>query len=155
MMNFKIFEDKPTTYIEKITTIVGKPIEIRNIKQDTRIWTNEKPIAGFALTEMPGCCGICVSYYSFVEKEYRSKGLGTLLNQLRQQLAYDYGYTILLCTDLEDNLHQQKILLKNGWNKLLTFINNRTTNKVCLHAITLKDTNIKIGQLIPEWIKKA
>lgn len=96
-----------------------------------------KQISFFRLIDMPGCCGIIISTSSFIHLEYRNKGLGLLLNQMRIELSQYLGYGLLICTDIEDNKHQQKILTKNKWSKIDSFINPRTKNKVNIHSIKL------------------
>lgn len=95
-------------------------------------------IAEFTLISFPGCCGIVVSAHAYVLDKYRQLGIGSLLNKLRQQIAKEWGYSILMCTDVENNVPQQKILANNGWDKLKTFVNKRTGNKVCIHTIALQ-----------------
>ena len=140
----------PLTCLQEIENIVGKPVYIR--RPSPEIYSvhyaepkNQQEIARFSLKQLPGCCGICVSFHANVSTTIRKKGIGSLLNKIRQQIAWNNGYTILLCTDVEKNEPQQKILNKNGWQKIMTFNNRRTHNKVCLHSITLKDLGIKIG----------
>jgi len=142
-----------TTYMDEIARIVDKPVSIKRKKTlagstfysiDALKEAIQPCVAHFNLQQLPGCCGICVSFYAYVFDEYRKRGLGNLLNKMRQQIAWDSLYTILLCTDVEKNTPQQKILTKNGWEKLLTFKNRNTDNMVCLHTIELKDTGMKI-----------
>jgi len=97
----------------------------------------DKVIAEFTLVPMIGCCGICVSTRASVIPEYRGKGLGTLLNLLRIDIAREAGYSILLCTDIEKNEYQRKILRANGWRDLTSFINKRTKNHVYISCINL------------------
>ncbi len=94
------------------------------------------PISQFKLVQMPGCCGICISYNSIVFPKYQGKGIGTLLNQFRIDIADYLGYTTLLCTDREENAPQKKILTNNGWKDVHRFTNKRTGNLV---NITIKD----------------
>lgn len=94
------------------------------------------PISSFCLMQMPGCCGICISYNSLIFPKYQGKGIGTLLNQFRIDIADYLGYTTLLCTDREENIPQKKILAKNGWKDVHSFVNKRTNNLV---NITIKD----------------
>lgn len=101
--------------------------------------------AGFTLVCMPGCCGVVISTNCYVNPNWREHGLGTLLNNMRKQMAYEMGYTLLLCTDVTKNIPQQKILNTNGWTKLLEFNNRRTGNTVSLDMIILRDTGIALG----------
>lgn len=94
-------------------------------------------VAFFQLSGMPGCCGVCVSHGASVYSQYRNKGLGTLLQLLRMDIARVNGYTVMLCTDRADNTYQNKILSKNGWPKIYDFTNKRTDNLINIHAINL------------------
>ena len=76
-------------------------------------------IATFSLTEMPGCCGVLISFHSEVSSKFRNKGIGTILNQLRIEIAELLGYTVLMCTDKATNINQSKILKKNGWKSIV------------------------------------
>lgn len=145
-------DNVPVTYFEKLSAILGDAVKI---KQDKSIFylvskdaNNKTTYAKWSLKQLPGCCGVCVSYHALVNENYRRKGLGTLLNKLRQQMAWEAKYTILLCTDIISNTPQQKILNKHSWKTLLEFQNRKTKNKVELRSILLEDTNIKIDNAI-------
>ncbi len=87
-------------------------------------------ITSFKLGQLHGCCGVCVSFNADVNEKFRKKGVNKLGNKLRQEIARVCGYAVLLCTDVEGNVPQQKTLEKEGWQKLFAFVNNRTNNKV-------------------------
>jgi hypothetical protein len=91
----------------------------------------------FTLVPMPGCCGIVVSTHASVNSMYKNRGIGTEMNKFRQEIALLYGYTVMMCTDVETNHPQQRILYKNGWQRLYSFRNKRTGNDVAIHAIQL------------------
>ena len=98
---------------------------------------NVRRVASFSMGLFNGCCGICISYHSSVSIPFRKKGLGTLLNKFRRELARLDGYTILLCTDVVTNKPQRKLLENAGWKDLLTFKNNRSGNTVALSMYDL------------------
>lgn len=102
-------------------------------------------IGEFALVSLPGCCGAVVSTHSFVNERYRNRGLGTLLNEMRRELAYRLGYGLMLCTDLASNVPQQKVLERNGWTLASKFQNRRTLNTLNLHYVHLLPTGIELG----------
>jgi len=103
------------------------------------------PAATFTLVCMPGCCGIAISTACTVATPFRGKGLGTLLNRMRMQMAYELGYSVMLCTDVMNNTPQQLILRKNKWMRLLQFDNRRTYNSISLDWVPLSDTEQKLG----------
>ena len=94
-------------------------------------------VASFELAPMINCCGICVSTGAYVAPEWRKKGLGTLLNNLRMDIARFDGYSLLLCTDLVDNTPQRRILERNGWRNIYKFVNRRTGNPLHISVINL------------------
>lgn len=94
-------------------------------------------IARWELVQMKNCCGICVSTAAYVEPEFRNKGLGLVLNQIRIDMARAMGYSLLFCTDVVANEPQQKILNANGWQRIHTFLNRGSGNVVGLHIIGL------------------
>jgi len=94
-------------------------------------------IASFQLVPMINCCGICVSTQASVNINYQHRGLGTLLNQTRIDIARYLGYGLLLCTDVENNLPQRKILEANGWKDVYKFINPRTKRNIFISVINL------------------
>lgn len=89
-------------------------------------------LAEFELYEMPHCCGIMVSCGSCVQRSMRGKGLGGLLNEVRESIGRSLGYTIMLCTDKSDNTPQRKILQKNRWQDIYAFTNKRTRNNLLI-----------------------
>lgn len=103
-----------------------------------RLIIGEKTVVAFwELWQMKNCCGICVSTASEVGKNFRKRGLGTILNQIRIDYAKGMGYGLLLCTDVTSNKPQQKILTKNGWDKICEFKNPRTGNEIGIHVVSL------------------
>lgn len=143
-----------TTYLEqvqKITGLTGLSPQT-NGKGCFMIIHQGKPIATFYLVPMPGCCGIIISTSSYIDAAYRGKGLGTLLNTLRIHMAHYLGYTMVICTDIESNEPQAKILNKNGWQKLLSFVNRRTDNQVNLHSRETEPGPFSLGNFKIEEI---
>jgi GNAT superfamily N-acetyltransferase len=94
-------------------------------------------LASFKLYPMINCCGIAVSTHAEVAPSARGKGLGTILNALRIDIARNLGYGVLMCTDIESNEYQRKILAKNGWKDVHKFVNPRTRNTVFVSVINL------------------
>jgi GNAT superfamily N-acetyltransferase len=95
-----------------------------------------KIVSQFQLLQMPGCCGICISTGTYVNPEFRGKGVNVLLNNFRIDIAKDLGYGLLICTDLKSNIPQMKTLDKNGWKHIYEFKNPRTNN---ILNITIKE----------------
>lgn len=98
---------------------------------------NGDVVSTWKLYQMPHCCAYMISCNVYIHPDYRSLGLGTLLNKLRQDIGRILRYTAMLCTDIEQNLAQRKVLKKNGWNDIHSIVNKRTKNKVFLSVINL------------------
>lgn len=96
-----------------------------------------REIASFELVPMINCCGILVSTQAYVDKAWRGQGLGRLLNTIRIDIARFLGYGVLLCTDVESNASQRKILQANGWKDIHKFVNPRTNNTIFISVINL------------------
>jgi len=95
-------------------------------------------LSSFSLTQLPGCCGVMVSFHSYVSVDHRGKGIGSFLHGVKVGVAKESGYSSILCTDVEGNLPQEAILNKNGWEKIATFNNARTLNDVAIHFKDLR-----------------
>lgn len=97
-------------------------------------------IAKFSLQQLPGCCGVVVSYHAATFGGYMHKGLGKFLNHMRLEWARAMGYGVVLCTDITNVTSptwEQSILTKNGWKELYKFKNPRTTNNITMSVINL------------------
>lgn len=98
---------------------------------------DNKFIAGFQLKQFPGCCAFVISTQACTTHLYRKKGIGSILNLLRIDIARTLGYSSLICTDIESNIAQRKILAKNGWKDIHSVVNKRTNNNVFISVINL------------------
>lgn len=109
-----------------------------NREYETQTYRNIQRICFFTIVQLPGCCGVLISTGAYVSPEFRNLGIGTILNNLRKEIAKKVlGYSLLLCTNRMDNRAQQTILRKNGWEKIHTFKNSRTDNKIAIHVVQL------------------
>jgi hypothetical protein len=99
-----------------------------------------RDIAEFTLVPFPGCCGMVILTGVLVMESYEGLGIGTIINKISQVISLNWGYTVMMCTDVENNIPQQKIMNRTGWTKLQTFNNSRTYNDVCIHSINLRAT---------------
>jgi GNAT superfamily N-acetyltransferase len=99
---------------------------------------NDQEVARGLIQQMPGCCGLCISTAASVHPSYRGKGIGTLMNEFRIDVARYADYGAMICTDVLHNDAQQKILTKNGWSNIFEFDNPRTGNAIGIHIIDVK-----------------
>lgn len=104
------------------------------LKEDGKF---DKTISSWRLIQFPGCCAFCISTGVFVYKEFRSKGIGKVLNNFRKDVSKFLGFTSLICTDIETNTHQRKLLKSNGWKDIYSITNKRTKNLVNISIINL------------------
>lgn len=130
-------------YKDKVVAIVGQECDLscEEDGEDGDVWfrihTKRDDITYFTMLQLPGCCGVAISTGAFVAVSYRARGLGTLLNELRKDIAREAGYTVLMCTDVTYNTPQRKILEKNGWKDVFSFVNRRTGNEVAISVVEL------------------
>lgn len=139
--------------LEKITVTLDKipTYEYKSQQGKFEIWYDKREHLGsFSLVCLPGCCGILVSTNAYVAAKYRQKGIGRILNEMRISIAYLWGYSCLLCTDIVNNHVQQKILNKNNWQEIYKFINTRTSNNVAIHVVETKKPVISLGFDLPD-----
>lgn len=152
--------------IEKITGLTGvkivpyhsqvhvyndKGLAVTQKKTTSRlqIVVGDKEIAHFHLCQVPGCCGMCMSFHTSVAGTYLNKGLGRVLMKLKEQIAFNAGYTLMLATDATRNVAQMKIFDGAKWTRKDLFTNKRTRNEVGVYTRHLADTGIQIGQETP------
>ena len=97
----------------------------------------DKTISTFKLYQLPHCCAIAVSCNAKVFTQFQNNRIGTLLNSFRQDLCRVLGYSSLMCTDIEQNINQRKLLATNGWKDIYNVINKRTNNRVYISIINI------------------
>lgn len=135
-------------YEKKLTKLLGEKITIQADENDEGLDAMEfgayqeglfsNQVAHFEICQLPGCCGVAVSYEATVIPFYRKKGVGTLLNQFRIEWARGANYGLLICTDIDiKGGAQEKIMKKNEWGELIDFVNPKTKNRVKMYAIKL------------------
>lgn len=101
--------------------------------------------AQFSLTQLPGCCGVMVSFHAHVLERIRRMGLGRKLTELRERLAKDQGYSYILAIVTGDNEAQMKVMDKQGWKKLDTFQNFRTAHIAHIYGKFLREGEVCDG----------
>src|SRR5687768_9885709 len=95
-----------------IEAIVGYPVTFRHgqtslgveiIKAGTQL-----RLAGWRLVGLPGCCGVVVSTEAWVTTKHQRKGLNTLLNKVREEIAKANRYGMIICTTISNNIPENK-----------------------------------------------
>lgn len=104
-------------------------------------------VVSFRLMEMPGCCGVVISFNSNVVYSHRKKGIGAMLSRYRTNLCKRLGYTIIIATDQRKNKAQRKILSQNKWRTAFSFVNQRTENNLNFSYRQLRFNN-KLAELV-------
>jgi GNAT superfamily N-acetyltransferase len=100
-----------------------------------RIYTlpNFELVTIFTLEQMKGCNGIVISRSVEITPDFRGKGYGSAFCTMRENIAKDFGYSLIVCTIVVGNIPQEKIMAKNGWQKMVQFMNQKTSNNVSLY----------------------
>ena len=89
----------------------------------------------YELDPFPGCNQIVISNHSWIAKDKRGKGIGSEEHKNRLEKIDSLGYDYVICTCKESNIPQRKILEKNGWKLLDSFLNRETENRVLLYGL--------------------
>lgn len=87
-------------------------------------------VGKFSMEQLPGCCGVAVSYHAQIETQFRGRGIGGLFLEMREDAAKRAGYTMVLATVLADNEVENKLLGRHGWIAQKCFKNRRTGHGV-------------------------
>jgi hypothetical protein len=91
-------------------------------------------VTSFVIEPMAGCNGIALFRAVDIRDNYRGKGYGIHFLNLREKVALDFGYGVAMCTIVDTNIPQAKIMQKSGWKNLYQFTNPRTTNPVSVYV---------------------
>ena len=85
------------------------------------------------MSQLPGCCMYLTCFHMYITDKYRGKGLGTLLQSMKEEIARYLGYTFLICTVTDNNESQKKVLEKTGWKMIHQEENKRSCNIVNMY----------------------
>ena len=97
----------------------------------------QNQLATFSIQELPGCCGVAVSFYSEVDPTYREQGIGELLLKVRMSAMRNQKYGSAICTTVNSNEIEKKMLRNAGWIKLYEFRNPKTNNIIETFSVNL------------------
>lgn len=90
-------------------------------------------------TPLPGCPQAVVLHNAFVAPDLREQGIGTAAHADRLNVLRHHLYDLAICTVVENNHAQERILLRAGWTRVTRFFNRRTGNWVWLWTRPLAD----------------
>lgn len=93
----------------------------------------------YELNNFPGCNQVVVSNHTFIYKEKRGKGYGSIQHKERLAKASSLGYDYIICTVKVNNKIEIEILEKNGWKRLDTFYNTETDNDIYIYGRKLNE----------------
>ena len=82
----------------------------------------------FYFSPMPGCCGIVISHDTFLNKNFRGSAVSDPFRKIKNELAKQLGYTVMIATTQMENLPGVGNMMKSGYKIPLTFTNKRTNN---------------------------
>jgi RimJ/RimL family protein N-acetyltransferase len=91
-----------------------------------------KLVTKFILSPMAGCNGVCIARKVIIAPDYRGNGYGSIFCNLRGVIAFELGYSAIICTVVKGNIKQEKIMAKNGYQNVGLFNNFRTGNDIYL-----------------------
>lgn len=95
---------------------------------------------GFSeLNSFPGCNQLVISNHSFVFPHLRGLGIGNKNHVVRLKLMEELGYDYALCTVIETNEAQIRILSNNNWTLLDKFYNKETGNIIRIYGRSIGD----------------
>jgi hypothetical protein len=82
------------------------------------------------MTPLPGCCGIVVSHCTSLTEMTRHSGLSNPFRELKEKIAKDMGYTMMLATTDMANIPAVGNFFKSKYKFVDTFINKRTNHLI-------------------------
>ena len=88
----------------------------------------------FTFAPLPGNCGIVVSTDTWIAERWRKQGSADRLHKIKENIARQLGYSLMLSTSISTNMPQVISAAKAGW-KFVDHFQNKRTNHQCLIGI--------------------
>jgi len=111
----------------------GIDIILKNkVKSKSGKFEYDVHVCRFYLKELPGCCGILVSYNMIVFNQFRNKGIASFLQVIKEDIAKENRFSTLMCTTIKTNELENSLLEKTGWSRINMFNNARTSHDVII-----------------------
>lgn len=89
---------------------------------------------GYHIDTLPGNPQVAVTHGFYVRADVRGSGLGHQLKSEQVSVLECSGFDYGICTVLEDNTAQRKIVEKNGYKMLDSFFDTRQGKSVCIYG---------------------
>lgn len=74
-------------------------------------------VGRFALTIIPGNRRVVLCHGTWIEPQYRGKGYGKKWNELKEEIARESGFNLMIGTVRNDNDVQNHFFKTHGWVK--------------------------------------
>ncbi len=103
-----------------------------------KVRTENVDIVEFCISQLPGCCGVCVFHWFRINPSFRGLGIGTFMLEIACGFAIKFSYYRMILTDVDDNDPMKKIIESRKDSVLFTnFTKKKTGKSVNIHAINL------------------
>jgi hypothetical protein len=104
--------------------------------------TIEKTVHEFSMSQLQGCCGVCVSFHEETYFSQQNKGWATRMDKLKKIITKIANFSCLICTLREENDINQKVKKRTSWNKLYQFNNSKTGNEILFGVFDLNNSGV-------------
>lgn len=84
-----------------------------------------------SMAPLPGCCGVVVSFHTYLNALNRHTGLSEEFRKLKRTMAEELGYSLMICTADMSNIPAVGNMLKS-YKVVSTFTNKRTGHLIGL-----------------------
>lgn len=92
----------------------------------------------FTFSTLEGNCGIVVSSGTWITALWRNQGSANRLQEIKEFVARELGYSLMLSTVISTNVPQIVSASKAKWRFICNFLNKRTNNTCLLGVKHLK-----------------
>src|ERR1700678_786125 len=105
----EVFGDPADTYSTRV--------RVTNIltQAERSAYVLDTPAFSFSMSGFHGCCGMCIAYHMAVCNAYSKKGIGTILEKCRIDIATMSGYSKIMATTIDSMKPEHQILEKLRW----------------------------------------
>jgi ribosomal protein S18 acetylase RimI-like enzyme len=100
-------------------------------------------VAHFNYDSLNAAPGLIHSHSAWIHPDYRGKGIGRLLRELKDDCVKQYNGGIILCTVHQANAKQIHLLETCGWKRMFSYTNYKKCNHIYLY--------VKLGHNTVDW----